>query len=77
MRNYQMTLIDGGKLSFGFAIENRYESLCGECWASIPSLQVTSKVMALIAEGKRYRVRRPPSFILDEAQLVDQTLKKY
>ena len=59
-----------------FAIENPYESLCGECWASVPSLQVTNKEMALIAEGKRYRVRRPPSFILDEAQLVDETLKK-
>ena len=32
--------------------------------------------MVLIAEGKRYPVRRPPSFILDEAQLVDETLTK-
>jgi len=76
MRNHQMTLTDGGKLTFSFAIENPYDSLCGECWVSVPSLQVTNKKMALIAEGKRYRVRRPPSFILDEAQLVDETLKK-
>ena len=76
MRNYQMTLTEGGKLTFRFAIENPYEALCGECWAEVPSLHVTNKEMALIADGRRYRVRRPPSFILDEVQLVDETLKK-
>ena len=76
VHNYQMTSTDGGKRTFKFTIENPNEALCGECWSSIPSLQVTSKEMALIAEGKRYRVRRPPLFILDEAQLVDETLKK-
>ena len=76
VRNYQMTLTDGGKLTFGLRIENPNEALCGECWSSIPSLRVTGKEMVLIAEGKRYRVRRPPSFILEDAQLVDETLKK-
>jgi hypothetical protein len=32
--------------------------------------------MILIAEGKRHRVRRPPAFYLDAAQLVDENLKK-
>lgn len=73
---YQMTLIDGGKLTFRFTIENPNEALCGECWTSIPSVQVSKKEMTLIAEGKRYRVRRPPSFTLDEVQLVDETLTK-
>lgn len=76
VRNYQMILIAGGNPTFRFTIENPNESLCGECWSSIPSLQVTNKEMTLIAEGKRYRVRRPPSFVLDEAHLVDETLKK-
>ena len=76
MRNYQMILTDGGKLTFRFAILNPYEALCGECWAEVPSLQVTDKEMTLLAEGKRYRVRRPPSFLLDEAQLVDENLTK-
>ena len=76
VRNYQMTLIDGGKRTFRFTIENPNESLCGECWSSIPSLQVTNREMTLIAEGKRYRVRRPSAFVLDEAHLVDETLKK-
>ncbi|HKY44417.1 MAG TPA: hypothetical protein VJM50_15120 [Pyrinomonadaceae bacterium] len=76
VRNYPMTLTDGGKRTFSFTIQNPNESLCGECWSLIPSLQVTNKEMTVIAEGKRYRVRRPSSFILDEAHLVDETLKK-
>lgn len=76
VRNRQMTLADGGRRTFSLTIENPYNALCGECWVSIPSLQVTSKEITLIAEGKRYRVRRPPSFILEEANLVDETLKK-
>ena len=75
-RNYPMTLTGGGKLTFRIPIINPYESLCGECWSAIPSFQVTNKEMTLIAQGKRYRVRRPKSFILDDAQLVDETLKK-
>ena len=76
VRNYQMTLTDGGKLSLRFTIGNPNDSACGECWSSIPVLQVTKKDMALIAEGRRYRVKRPRSFILDEVQLVDESLKK-
>ncbi len=76
VRNRQMTLINGEKRTFSLRIENPYNSLCGECWVSLPSLQVTNKEMTLIAEGKRYRIRRPPSFILEEAHLVDETLKK-
>lgn len=73
---YQMTLTNGHKTSFRFTIRDRDNALCGECWTSIPSLQVTDKEMTLIAEGKRYSVRRPTSFYLDQAQLVDETLKK-
>lgn len=76
VRNHQMTLTNGGKLTFRFTIGDGFESLCSECWSLIPGLQVTSKEMTLIAEGKRYRVRRPPTFLLDEAHLVDASLKK-
>ena len=76
VRNYPMTLTDGGKLTFRFTIKNPNESLCGECWTSIPGQQVTIKEMALISEGKQYRVRRPRSFVLDEAHLVDETLQR-
>lgn len=73
---YQMTLTNGRKTSFRFTLGDPDGGLCGECWTSIPLLQITSKEMTLIAEGERYRVRRPSSFYLDDVQLVDETLKK-
>ena len=76
VRNRQMTLTNGEKRTFSLTIENPYKAMCGECWVSFPSLQVTSKEITLIDEGKRYRVRRPAWFVLEEANLVDETLKK-
>jgi hypothetical protein len=73
---YQLTLTKGGKTSFRFTMGYPDGGLCGECWTSIPLVQITSKEMTLIAEGERYRVRRPSSFYLDDVQLVDATLKK-
>jgi hypothetical protein len=73
---YQMTLTNGGKTSFRFTIGDSNDALCGECWTSIPLFQITNKEMTLLAEGERYRVRRPSSFYLDDVQLVDETLKK-
>src|SRR5688500_19542750 len=43
---------------------------------SLPAVQVTAKEMVLIAEGKRFRVRRPASFTLDKVELVDAGMKK-
>ena len=71
-----MSAESGAKLTFGFAIANPNESLCGECWSSIPVFKVTDKEMILLAQGNRYRVKRPASFVLDEVYLVDATLKK-
>ena len=73
---YKMTLTSGRKTSFRFTTEDTDGGLCGECWTSIPLIQITSKEMTLFAEGERYRVRRPSSFYLDDVQLVDETLKK-
>ena len=77
VRPYQMTLSRGVKRTFELRIgnPNADSALCGECWSEIPSVQVRKKELTLIAEGKRYRVRRPPSFNLDEVELVDETLK--
>lgn len=73
---YQLTLTKGGRTSFRFTMGDPDGGLCGECWTSIPLVQITSREMTLIAEGERYRVRRPPSFYLEDVQLVDETLKK-
>jgi hypothetical protein len=75
-RSYRMRLTGGRKLTFRFIVGSPEDSLCGECWSEIPSLQVTKREMLLVAKGKRYRVNRPASFLLDEAELVDGTMKK-
>lgn len=75
--NYQLALTNGEKRNFRFTVAGAGSSgMCGECEALIPSVQVNKQEMTLIAGGKRYRVRRPKPFILDEAKLVDATMKK-
>jgi len=75
-RYHRMTLTSGGKIPFKFTVSSPQEGMCGECWSDIPSSQVTKREMVVIAEGKRYRVRRPRTFVLDTAELVDGTMKK-
>lgn len=72
----QMALSNGRRLSAEFTVLNPNESLCGECDAQIPGLQVTRKEILFVAEGKQYRVQRPRTFRLDEAELVDAGMKK-
>lgn len=72
----EFSLANGGKRSFRLNVTGNEEAMCGECWTSLPSIQVTKNEMVVLAEGKRYRVRRPASFFLDEVELVDATLKK-
>ena len=73
---HQLSLTNGERATFAFRIDNLQDALCGECFTPLPSLQVTKHEILLLAGGKRYRVRRPPSFTLDEMDLVDSTMKK-
>lgn len=74
--SYNLSLTNGEKRSFRFTVASDTNGMCGECWTMLPSVQVTAKEMILVADGKRYHVRRPVPFILDEVELVDATLKK-
>ena len=73
-----LALSNGGKLSVEFEVGNPTEpdSLCGECSTQLPTVQVTKDELLLVADGKQYRVRRPATFILDEVELVDASMKK-
>ena len=71
-----LSLTDGGTLKVKYEVQNPSESLCGECDAQVPSLQVTKQEILLVAGGKRHRVRRPATFLLDEAELVDASMKR-
>lgn len=74
--SHTLSLTNGAKRNFKFNVAGEGEGLCGECGSMIPAVQVTRKEMVLIADGKRYRLKRPASFILDEAELVDASMKK-
>lgn len=75
-KRYRASLTNGQKLTLSLDVFNGQNGMCGECWVHIPSRQVTSREIHLLAEGKSYRIRHPSAFYLDEAQLVDSSLKK-
>ncbi len=75
-KRHRASLADGQKLTLNLEVSNPQEGFCGECWAHIPSRQVTDREIQLISKGKSYRIRRTRALYLDEAQLVDSSLKK-
>jgi hypothetical protein len=73
---HTLSLTNGQKRGFKFNVMDDEGGMCGECFSLVPSAQVTKSEIVLVADGKRYRVRRPASFILDEVELVDAGMKK-
>ena len=73
--SYALSLTNGKQHSFKFNVAGADGGMCGECMSLVPSAQVTKTQMVLVADGKRYRVQRPASFILDEVELVDGEMK--
>jgi hypothetical protein len=72
---YQLTQTNGKSLPVTFLVLPN-DGFCGECGSAVPSLKVTRTEMLIVLEGKRYSVKRPASFLLDEAFLVDASMKK-
>jgi hypothetical protein len=52
------------------------ESLCGECFFSVPATRVTRTEIELVAGGRKYLVVRPRKFDLEEMSLVDASMRK-
>ncbi|MCL1467043.1 hypothetical protein [Argonema galeatum] len=74
--SHAMTQLVGGNITLRFISRNPGAGACGECLSQIPILQVTQQEMVVMSEGKRYQLKRPADFGLDEAALVDETMKK-
>lgn len=49
--------------------------MCSECFFQIPALQVTKEEILVLADGRQYSLRRPQTFNLGEAELVDDSLQ--
>jgi hypothetical protein len=74
--SYKMAQWVGRKITLTFISDNPGHAPCGECFSPIPSLQVTKQEMLVVSGSQRYRLKRPTAFGLDEAELVDETMRK-
>lgn len=68
---YELTDVDGRALAFDI-VTGEGGGLCSECFFKIPVLRATEAEILLLAEGRRYRLRRPKEFRLDDALLIDE-----
>jgi len=78
-RTYKLPMAqtDGRQVTFETRLDSEGgRGPCGECFVSIPATRVTTKEIELIAGGKKYVVVRPRSFLLDEVDLVDPSMRK-
>lgn len=74
---YKLTRSDGRGVSFDILSRDAEGGgMCGECFFEIPALRVTKTEVVVRAEGVTYSLRRPKEFVLDEAALVDQSLRR-
>lgn len=70
-----LTRPDGRVVTFDLVTDD-YGGMCAECFLTLPALRVTRDVMHLVAGGGAvHELKRPTSFVLDEAQLVGADLK--
>lgn len=73
---YQATLASGENLTLQLFGEEQEGGMCGECFFHVPALRVTRSYILAINDGKQYRLKRPGRFDLDEAVLVDETMRR-
>jgi hypothetical protein len=66
----------GQPLNLKFVSTNPADGLCGECFSSIPALRVTKTEMEILSGGQHLHLKRPPTFYLDQAELVDRSMKR-
>lgn len=75
--DYSFTLVNGEKLA---AEINAYEpgggGMCAECFFDFPTRRVSNNEMLIVVDGIDYRLKRPRSFILGQAWLMDSKMKK-
>lgn len=70
----RLTRLDGRGVTFDLVADD-LGAPCGECFLSVPARRVTKDEMHLVAGGAVYGLKRPASFVLDEAHLVGPDLK--
>ena len=67
---------DGKSIALEIPYEGNVNSMCGECFLHVAALQVTDKEMVAVVGGEKYKIERPHTFVLDVAELVDESLRR-
>jgi hypothetical protein len=49
---------------------------CSYCYALIPTLSFSAQNILAVLDGKKYSLKRPAEFQLEEMELVDETMKR-
>lgn len=50
--------------------------MCSECFADFPVRKLTATQVHLMLDGKLFQYKRPKTYILDQMDLMDATMKK-
>lgn len=67
-------LARGGRPAFKIHVEG--VGPCSNCVALIPALSLSSQSILAVLDGKKYLLKRPVEFRLEEIELVDETMKR-
>lgn len=73
---FQMTQVNGNKVRLQIDGDAISDGMCGECFFAFPSSNVTKAEILLQLEGRRYSLKRPRLFSLDEMSLVDASMRR-
>ena len=76
---YTMRRVGGGRVRLRLVadvFDDQPDRNCGECYFAVPALRVTRAEMIVVAGGRRYRLARPDAFLVGEASLMDDSLKR-
>jgi hypothetical protein len=66
-------LARGGRRTFKIHVED--VGPCSNCFALIPALSFSAQSVLAVLDGKKYLLKRPVEFRLEEIELVDETMK--
>jgi len=66
-------LARGGRRAYKIPVQG---GPCADCYALIPALSFSAQKILAVLDGKKYSLKRPAEFRLEEMELVDETMKR-
>jgi len=67
-------LARGGRRAFKIHVEDI--GPCSDCYALIPTLSLSAQNILAVLNGKKYLLKKPTEFRLEEMELVDEPMKR-